>query len=168
MIGPYQNQPILFTCEHDAYQYFIKNVRVEGYVNKLAEKLLAISGSKLLVGFSVGGSAIWQLNSPSAVKQNLGVICFYSSQIRQMTQLTPNIPTRLILPATEQHFSVADLRVALQEKATVTLEQSEHLHGFMNVLSTNYNSDAYQYYVKRLADLLSRQYSQHILEEKML
>jgi hypothetical protein len=60
------------------------------------------------------------------------------------------------------------LRVALQEKATVSIEQSEHLHGFMNVLSTNYNSDAYQYYVKRLADLLSRQYSQHILEEKML
>jgi len=168
IVGPYQQQPKCFTCERDAYQYFTENVSLEGYVNKLEQKLLAISGSKLLVGFSVGGSAIWQLYAQGAVKQSLGAICFYSSQIRHLTRLTPNIATRLILPSTEPHFSVAALRAVLRNKSTVTLEQSEYLHGFMNQLSANYDAEAYLYYLKRLADLLLRQYSQHILEEKNL
>ncbi|MBA6341088.1 hypothetical protein H4J59_08820 [Colwellia sp. MB02u-10] len=168
MVGPYQQQPKCFTCERDAYQYFTENVSLEGYVNKLEQKLLAISGSKLLVGFSVGGSAIWQLYAQGAVKQSLGAICFYSSQIRHLTQLTPNIATRLILPSTEPHFSVAALRAVLRDKPTVTIEQSEYLHGFMNQLSVNYDGDAYLYYLTRLADLLSKQYSEHILEEKIL
>jgi hypothetical protein len=166
MVGPYQQQPKCLTCERDAYQYFTENVSLEGYVNKLEQKLLAISGSKLLVGFSVGGSAIWQLYAQGAVKQSLGAICFYSSQIRQLTRLTPKIATRLILPSTEPHFSVAALRAVLRDKSTVTIEQSEYLHGFMNQLSANYDGDGYLYYLKRLADLLSRQYSQYILEEK--
>ena len=168
MVGPYQQQPKGLTWERDAYQYFTENVSLEGYVNKLEQKLLAISGSKLLVGFSIGGSAIWQLYAQGGVKQSLGAICFYSSQIRHLTRLTPNIATRLILPSTEPHFSVVALRAVLRDKSTVTLEQSEYLHGFMNQLSANYDGDAYLYYLKRLADLLSRQYSQHILEAKLL
>jgi hypothetical protein len=63
---------------------------------------------------------------------------------------------------------VTALRVVLQEKSTVTIEQSEYLHGVMNQLSANYNIDAYLYYLKRQADLLSKQYSQYILQEKNL
>jgi len=158
LIGPYSAQPKSFASEADAYQYFIENVTLEGYVKKLEQKLSVISGGKLLVGFSVGGSAIWQLYSQSSIEQSLAAICFYSSQIRHMTQLTPNIPSRLILPATEQHFSVGELSTVLQEKLAVVIEQSEYLHGFMNPLSTNYDQHAYQYYTKRLAKLLSEQY----------
>ena len=166
IIGPYQQQPTCLSCERDTYQYFTENPSLEGYVNKLEQNLLAMSGSKFLVGFSVGVSAIWQLHAQGEVKQSLGAICFYSGQIRHLTRLTPNIATRLILPSTEPHFSVAALRAVLQDKSTVTLEQTEYLHGFMNQLSANYDADAYLYYLKRLADLLSRQYSQHILEKK--
>jgi dienelactone hydrolase len=129
---------------------------------------LATPGSKLLLGFSVGGSAIWQLYAQGAIKQSLGAICFYSSQIRHLIWLTPNIATRLILPSTEPHFSVAALGAILREKSTVNLEKSKYLHGVMNQSSAHYDGDAYLYYLKRLADLLLRQYSQHILEEKLL
>tara|TARA_R110000744_G_scaffold112531_1_gene211152 strand:- start:4625 stop:5266 length:642 start_codon:yes stop_codon:yes gene_type:complete len=161
MIGPYHKQPALFSCEQDAYQYFIKNVTLEGYVKKLEQKLLAVSGSKLLVGFSVGGSAIWQLHGQqsntekSSAEKSAAAICFYSSQIRHMTHLTPHIPITMILPSAEQHFSIEDLRVELGKKSTVTIEQSEYLHGFMNKLSVNYHPFAYQYYTKRLAELLA-------------
>lgn len=154
MIGPYQHQPRLFTSESDAYHYFIENVNLEGYVKKLEQKLLTISGSKMLVGFSVGGSAIWQLYSQSAFKQSVGAICFYSSQIRHMTQLTPKIPMTLILPSKESHFSVEEMALLLQEKPTVTLDKSEYLHGFMNKLSGNYHPTAYQYYTQNLAELV--------------
>ena len=159
MIGPYQQQAKSFSSEHDAYQHFMKNVTLIGYVEKLEKKLSTISGNKLLVGFSVGGSAIWQLGSERTIEHSLGAFCFYSSQIRQMTKLTPKIPTRLIFPATEAHFSLAELRVALQDKSGVTIEQSEYLHGFMNPLSMNYDQQAYLHFINRLAELLSEQYA---------
>ncbi|MBA6327048.1 hypothetical protein H4J46_03640 [Colwellia sp. MB02u-6] len=76
-----QQQPKCLTCERDAYQYFTENVSLESYVNKFEQKLLAISGSKLLVGFSVGGSAIWQLYAQGAVKQNLGLFVFIVAKL---------------------------------------------------------------------------------------
>jgi len=165
LIGPYLKQPKLFCSEQEAYQYFIKNVTLEGYVKHLKKELSKISGTNVLVGFSVGGSAIWQLCSENTSQKSLMAICFYSSQIRHMMQLTPNIETRLILPTSEEHFSVADMRSALQKKSHVTIEQSTKLHGFMNALSPNYDSDAHQHYIKRLTDLLSIKYNQFLTEQ---
>ncbi len=157
MIGPYQKQPKSFDSEQAAYQYFTEQVGLADYVEIIAEQLSVISGNKLLVGFSVGGSAIWQLCSNSIDDESLAAICFYSSQIRHMTQLTPTIPMRLILPASERHFSITELQSALQDKPTVTIEKSALLHGFMNQLSQNYDSYGCQHYIKRLAGLVSEQ-----------
>jgi hypothetical protein len=82
-----------------------------------------------------------------------------------MMQLTPNIETRLILPISEEHFSVAEMCSVLQKKPNITIEQSTKLHGFMNALSPNYDSNAYQHYIKRLTDLLSIKYNQFITEQ---
>jgi dienelactone hydrolase len=155
MIGPYQNQPTLFASEQDAYQHFMDNVALDGYVNKIAQQLQSIQGPKLLVGFSVGGSAIWQLLSQKNFDHVLQAICFYSGQIRHLTKLTPKIPIRLILPAFESHFSIACLQSALKGKRLVTMEKSEFLHGFMNKYSVNYDQDGYRFYVNELIDLLS-------------
>ncbi|AZQ83358.1 hypothetical protein EKO29_04385 [Colwellia sp. Arc7-635] len=64
LLGPYQQQPALFASENDAYQYFMANVTLAGYVKKL-EKIgsqlqlqqqtqLNESNDTFLVGFSVG------------------------------------------------------------------------------------------------------------------
>ena len=161
LLGPYQNQAEQFSSEEEAYQYFMKNITLDGYVKTLTQSLSEIPGDKLLVGFSVGGSAIWQLISKSMGKQYLGAVCFYSSQIRHMTQLSPTIPSQLILPAIEQHFSVAALGDVLKEKPSVTIEHSDGLHGFMNELSDNYNHDVCQYYIKRLAQILVSAMNSH-------
>jgi|TARA_B110000211_G_scaffold59127_1_gene66215 hypothetical protein len=165
LIGPYQKQPKLFNSEQDAYQYFTKTVTLQGYVKHLKTELSKISGINFLVGFSVGGSAVWQLCAENTAKQNVLATCFYSSQIRHMMQLTPNIETRLILPISEEHFSVAEMCSVLQKKPNITIEQSRKLHGFMNALSPNYDSNAYQHYIKRLTDLLSIKYNQFITEQ---
>jgi dienelactone hydrolase len=157
MIGPYQIQPTLFASEQDAYQHFMDNVALDGYVKKIAHQLHKISGPKLLIGFSVGGSAIWQLLSQQVFNHTLHAICFYSGQIRHLTKLTPNIPIRLILPAFESHFSIADLQAELKGKSLVTVEQCEYLHGFMNKCSVNYNQYGYLSYMNKLVGLLSHQ-----------
>jgi len=157
MIGPYQKQPKSFDSEQAAYQYFTEQVGLADYVKIIEQQLSVISGNKLLVGFSVGGSAIWQLCSNNIVDKNLAAICFYSSQIRHMTQLMPKVPMRLILPASEQHFSITELKNALLDKPSVALEQCDFLHGFMNQLSQNYDSYGCQHYIKRLTGLVSEQ-----------
>lgn len=154
LIGPYQHDMSKFLCEKEAYQYFIQHVNLDGYVNVLEQQVSAISGPKILIGFSVGGSAVWQLCSQSNIEHCFGAYCFYSSQIRHMTQLTPKIPMRLIFPSKESHFSVEELALQLQEKPTVTIDKSEFLHGFMNKLSDNYHPTAYQYYSQKLAELV--------------
>ena len=165
LIDPYQKQPKMFNSEQDAYQYFIKNVTLDGYVNHLKKELSNISGINFLVGFSIGGSAIWQVCAENTSEQNVLATCFYSNQIRHMMQLTPNVETRLVLPMSEEHFSVAEMRTVLQQKPNVTIEQSNKLHGFMNALSLNYDSDAYQDYIKRVTELLSIKYAQFIAEQ---
>jgi dienelactone hydrolase len=192
LLGPYQQQPALFASENDAYQYFMANVTLAGYVKKL-EKIgsqlqlqqqtqLNESNDTFLVGFSVGGSAIWQFLSQYECLQsvpskdiasqgtysqgkfakNLAAIGFYSSQIRHMTALTPKVSMRLIFPVAEQHFCVTELQTQLQGKPTVTIEASPYLHGFMNELSMNYDSEGCQHYIQRLVDLLLMQSSQPI------
>lgn len=157
IIGPYQNQPASFASEHDAYQYFMGNVTLDGYIELIANQLQEASGPKLLVGFSVGGSAIWSLLSSRTFNNILSCTCFYSSQIRHQTKLTPAIPTRLIFPSAEPHFSISDLKAALKERHEVTIEQSDYLHGFMNKHSINYDQVGYDQYVNRLINLLSQQ-----------
>lgn len=165
LIGPYHKSVQSFSSEKVAYQYFNENVSLAGYVKKLKQKLSQIPGRKLLVGFSVGGSAIWQLISTSIEQQNLAAICFYSSQIRQMTKLTPKIATKLILPATEPHFSVLELSAKLAAKPSVTIEHSKYLHGFMNQQSMNFEPQAYQHYIKVLADFLSQKCIQSLIDK---
>ncbi len=154
LIGPYNIQPQAFESEQDAYQYFIENVSQAGYVKKLEAELLTIPGVKILIGFSVGGSAVWQLCGEKSLENSLGAMCFYSSQIRHMTKLTPKLPIRLILPVAEKHFCVQKLREDLTGKLNVTIEQSEHLHGFMNQKSQNFDPQAYQYYMKKIVELI--------------
>ncbi|MGB2740843.1 MAG: hypothetical protein WBC60_09870 [Cognaticolwellia sp.] len=193
LLGPYQQQPALFASENDAYQYFMANVTLAGYVKKLEKigsqlqqkKQLNESNDTFLVGFSVGGSAVWQFLSQHECLQDvssqglhsqemsskditsqdtysqgkfaksLAAIGFYSSQVRHMTALTPKVSMRLIFPVAEQHFCVTELQSQLQDKPTVTVEASRYLHGFMNELSMNYDSEGYQHYIQRLVDLLS-------------
>lgn len=159
LLGPYQKQPESFHSETQAYQYFTSKTSIISYESSLEETLSRLSEHTIIVGFSVGGSALWQLLSRIEVKPCIGAICFYSSQIRHMTQLTPNIPTRLILPRTEQHFSITQLINKLTNKPNIILEKSQYLHGFMNALSSNYDPVAYQHYIDKLANEISQQFN---------
>lgn len=152
-IGPYEFQPDSFLSEQHAYQYFIEHVGIEAYSQKLFSLLERINGPTLLIGFSVGGSAIWRLLPRLKNSHGLSAICFYSGQIRAMTEINPSIPCRLIFPSSETHFSVPELLSSLHEKKLISIEKSNWLHGFMNKQSVNYNQDAYQHYLSQLVAL---------------
>lgn len=153
IVDPYQNENIHFSNEAQAYQYFSEHVGFEKYYQQLCESLFSMTEPFRLIGFSVGAAICWRYsaenNSCYLMKSDL----FYGSQIRNMLTLEPLSPVNLILPQSEAHFSIADLTQTLEIKKHIKIEQTEYLHGFMNVLSKNYHQQAYLHYLHYLSDV---------------
>lgn len=143
ILTPY-SQPIKFASEADAYKHFTRVTSVDEYAQKLLDK---ISGDRELIsllGFSVGGSAIWHLCENLSLKNSTTALSYYAGQIRHQTTLEPCFPITLIMPKKEPHFSVEELSHSLAQKPLLDIQQNHYLHGFMNPLSTNFNQSAYQ------------------------
>lgn len=158
LIGPYQQQPENFTSEQQAYQYFIEHVGLENYSEILLSLLNGIEGPKVLIGFSVGGSAIWQA-MPDLISHNIHhAICYYSSQIRHMTEQPTTVPTSLIFPKSEASFSVDELISVMQYKPHVNAEQCSFQHGFLNELSNNYDVYGRKEHVRKIIEFIKRSY----------
>ena len=146
IIDPYQGAVLSFDNESHAYKYFTEHVGIDSYVDLLHEKITSCEGSVKLIGFSVGASAIWQLSATiSDVVANKvnSACCYYGSQIRYLTQLSPKFPIQVVFPESEPHFDVDELSKSIVNKIMVTTSYCDYLHGFMNKLSNNFNSIGY-------------------------
>ncbi len=153
IVDPYDGKVMNFENEAQAYHYFIKKVALDAYVNELSKVMKECADKTILIGFSVGASAIWQLSESTELavtKRVEGAVCFYGSQIRHLTQLSPNFAVELIFPQRELHFDVQALTKLLANKKGVTAVQVDFLHGFMNTNSDNFNQAGYTAQVKRL------------------
>ena len=93
IIDPYDGVDMSFEDESKAYSYFIEQVGFEQYFsllqNKLQNQLLnSIDDMNVLIGFSIGASAIWKLSDNPAITNVHSGICYYGSQIRNLTTVT--------------------------------------------------------------------------------
>lgn len=147
IVDPYQGKMMNFDNEAHAYSFFITNIGLDSYFSIVSNVLASINRHSTLIGFSVGASAIW---SSSLCKKNHFIkeaYCFYGSQIRNFTKITPDFTINLIFPEQELHFDVCNLIKVLEVKNKVDIVKTKYLHGFMNVYSDNFNEQAYNYYV---------------------
>ncbi|MBU2239357.1 MAG: hypothetical protein KJ609_06995, partial [Gammaproteobacteria bacterium] len=62
ILDPYDSEFMDFKNEEAAYVYFSENVGLGSYADKLKQVLLEQQGEVLLIGFSVGASAIWNVS----------------------------------------------------------------------------------------------------------
>ncbi|GLQ30906.1 dienelactone hydrolase family protein [Litoribrevibacter albus] len=152
IVDPYQSKPMGFADEAEAYSVFTQEVGLKRYSEMLLNHLIGFSDAVRLIGFSVGGSAIWNCSESGQLPHVVDAQCFYSSQIRHAVNTQPRFPTRLIFPAHEEHFSVSDLMALLQSKNNVTIEQTRYLHGFMNRYSKNYDPEGYEEFCQQLCN----------------
>lgn len=153
IFDPYNGELHEFPDEKSAYQYFIEHVGMAAYTNKLSTYLTAETEKLVLIGFSVGASAIWQLSNSKTQTNIEKAICFYGSQIRHFTDVTPHFPIQLIFPSYEQHFSVKDLINKISGRNLVNVDHiaTEYRHGFMNELSEGFSETGYQKYLLALS-----------------
>jgi dienelactone hydrolase len=166
IVDPYEGKMMNFAHEQEAYDSFIQHTGLTAYTEKLQAVINRRSEKIILIGFSIGASAIWQLSQlpkenklAQATVGNMMIqaaIGFYGSQIRNLTEIEPTFPIALIFPKSEQHFSVNDLMAKLADKKQLTLSQVEHLHGFMNPHSNNYNHKAYLYHCDWLGNKINQ------------
>ena len=152
IIDPYKGVEIDFASETEAYEYFQTTIGLNGYIDKLLHHLrtdIKDCGRHLL-GFSVGGSALWAASAEFKSEQSIKGICFYSSQIRNFLHLKPQWPIDLYFPKSEAHFEVKQVIEALSSTPRVQCITTPFLHGFMNEKSVNYNSSGYKQHLSLL------------------
>ncbi|GLX79433.1 hypothetical protein tinsulaeT_27730 [Thalassotalea insulae] len=157
IIEPYQGQQMIFSCEQSAYQYFTEHVGLENYVIEAKRQLSRLSDVDVVIGFSIGGSVLWQLSAqaPQLLSSDLNM-AFYASQIRNMTELKPQVPIELIMPKSETHFDVAALAKKLVTYPKVKVRHTSYLHGFINRCSDNFSLQGYQQFCQQLKPLVTK------------
>lgn len=143
IIDPYEGEYMGFKNEAEAYSYFVSEVGLDRYVLKVLKILSKLKCKTTLVGFSIGASAIWRISEINTNNFIKHAFCFYGSQIRNYTQITPCFKTYLVFPKSELHFDVSNLIDKLVNKHNVDITQVEYLHGFMNSHSSNFNKTGY-------------------------
>jgi len=158
IVDPYKGQCMGFINEADAYTCFVNTVGLDSYVSIVLKALKSLNCESTVIGFSVGASAIWKLsqrNENNLIKQ---AFCFYSSQIRNYTKITPCFLINLVFPENESHFDVVEIINILKVKPNVQITQVEYLHGFMNEYSTNFNNVGYQKYIALMRETISEKF----------
>ncbi|MBU1343102.1 MAG: hypothetical protein KKE44_02930 [Proteobacteria bacterium] len=156
IIDPYGGVDHKFQTEALAYAFFMDHVGLKQYQSILTDSIKPWDFDIVLVGFSIGASAIWAMSpllSPDHVQK---AFCFYGSQIRHLADTQPAINIELFFPRQEPCFNVDDLINRLQKKNRVTCEKANGLHGFMNELSPGFDPACYADFIHRLKTALSR------------
>ena len=150
IIDPYQGGDHPFETEAHAYDYFMRRVGLRKYRSILMNHLASSDPDIVLIGFSVGASAIWAVSGhppPGHIKK---AFCFYGSQIRQNTDIQPVFDMELIFPEQEPHFDVDELIRTLKPKNRVTCSKAMGLHGFMNEYSPHFDPVCYSTWLTHL------------------
>ncbi|MFK7864628.1 MAG: dienelactone hydrolase family protein [Pseudohongiellaceae bacterium] len=147
ILDPYGGKYMAFSNEDEAYQYFSSKVGLEQYALMLFEKIASEKNNLQLIGFSVGASAIWMVSEHKELTNIADAVCFYGSQIRHYTGLTPIFSTQLIFPDSEKHFDVSKLINAVEKKENVNVVKTEYSHGFMNKQSLNFNQAGFDQFL---------------------
>jgi len=137
IIDPYDGVDMGFEDESNAYAYFVEHVGFERYFeilqSELQNQVSPTHSMNVLIGFSIGASAIWKLSGNPKITNIERGICYYGSQIRNLKTVTPRFDIDLIFPEKEDHFDVLALQKALYQKENVQITQTNYLHGFMNL-----------------------------------
>ena len=147
IIDPYDGKYMGFQTEEQAYEFFMANMGLNKYCGLLQWRLKKTPSPATLIGFSVGAAAIWRISESLSTERVKRAVCFYGSQIRHLSEITPNVEVEYVLPMHEPGFSIDELVTRLSDKKNVVLHKTAYLHGFMNKFSKNYNKLGYTKYI---------------------
>lgn len=149
IIDPYEGVDNQFLNEEEAYEKFQEKMGLKKYSKILLQNLQRNGTNKqvVILGFSIGASAIWAISEKLKTTSTMKAICFYSSQIRNYLNVTPEIAIDLYFARNEPSYDVEEIMKSVSAKPKVRCCKTSYLHGFMNRLSKNYNQAGYDKYI---------------------
>jgi dienelactone hydrolase len=154
IVDPYEANNPIFQCENEAYKYFQNSAGLEKYAELLYSKVQGKENIKqLLLGFSIGASAIWMISDKLKHFSNTKGICFYSSQVRNYLENNPKIEIDFYFSKYELTHDVNEIFKKISGKPNVNCYKTAYLHGFMNERSQNFNKEGYNRFIKILKSM---------------
>jgi len=143
IVDPYNGELQAVTDDEQQYAHFMSKCNHNGYANKLNSIFENIATATTVIAFSAGGAAAWRsiahVNNPHIKK----LIAFYPNQVRHYLDVISPIPCELIF-TNEQHFDIHHVIKGLSAQKQIMCTVTDYKHGFMNPLSTGFNSAGYQ------------------------
>lgn len=151
VVDPYNGQEIDFKNETAAYNHFQETMGLGNYSEYLYQQLNNNEDvEQVLLGFSVGASALWVISDTLKPYKKTKAICFYSSQVRNYLHVEPKIVVDFFFSKSEPGYDVNEVVHRLSNKANVSCYKTEYSHGFMNRKSGNYNELGYRKHLEIL------------------
>lgn len=150
VVDPYEGRYLDCKSEQEAYEQFQKLCGIDKLTG-LVERAVQSGGSNVIaVGFSVGGTALWEVTSMEVSRRIEMAICFYGSRIREKTYIDPCCETIVVFPRHEDQYDVKDLHDMISGRKNITCFKTVYLHGYMNQLSKNFDMEGYRTCMDRL------------------
>ncbi|WP_027184289.1 hypothetical protein [Desulfovibrio inopinatus] len=155
VIAPYSADS-WFEDETAAYAWFMEQVGITEYASIIERELDGLTGPLVVIGFSVGATALWTLLDTPVADRIAQAFCFYGSRIREHVHCEPTCPTTVIFPASEPSFDVRILERQLAPKAYVAMRFTRWAHGFMNRYSAGFDSSGRDQWMEILLQALKK------------
>ena len=140
LIDPYDGIRQSFNNESEAYSAFTENCNQKGYLH-ITQQAVVQSKAHLIIGFSAGANALWQLIAQDIVSDKQ-LMCFYPTRIDKFLTLEANALIDVIFPIREASFEVTDIARIIEQKARTKSITTPFEHGFMNSRSLAFTCKA--------------------------
>lgn len=137
-LSPWDSDENPYPTEQEAVKAFHAEQGLLRYQQKIAK--VAGDAPALLIGFSVGASALWQYASSEECHRDSRAVMYYGSRIRDHLSLAPRCKSSLIFAEHESAFQPHRIVDQLTNSSTDCAVIAGTRHGFMNPHSPHFDS----------------------------
>lgn len=138
-LSPWDSVSSPYSNEQEAVAAFQADHGLEKYQQKIAQQ--AGKSPALLIGFSVGATALWRHIASDHYHPQSQAYLYYGSRIRDHQNLIPRCQTKVIFAEHEASFKPADILANITHPHVACSIISDTRHGFMNPHSANFREE---------------------------
>lgn len=138
-LSPWDNDSAPYNKEQEAVAAFQADHGLEKYQQKIAQQ--AGDAPALLIGFSVGATALWRYIASQHCHQQSQAHLYYGSRIRDHQDLIPRCATKVIFAEHEASFKPSDIITNITHPQVACSIIAGTYHGFMNPHSPNFRDE---------------------------
>lgn len=138
-LSPWDSDSAPYNNEQEAVAAFQADHGLEKYQQKIAQQ--AGDAPALLIGFSVGATALWRHIASKDCHPQSQAHLYYGSRIRDHQDLIPRCPTKVIFAEHEASFKPSDIITNITHPQVACSIIAGTYHGFMNPHSPNFRDE---------------------------